>query len=110
MNFMPRLLPLAVLLALASPLQSLAQVSPDPVESIDLAAYSALRAEGLGHSQVMTFASDLMDGIGARLMWSPNMAKAIGPTSIAGPREPPRRTTAPSGFGASRRCGGCIRS
>jgi hypothetical protein len=76
MNIKPRLLPLAVLLALASPLQSLAQVSPERAEPIDLAAYSALRAEGLGHSQVMTFAGDLMDGIGARLMWSPNMAKA----------------------------------
>jgi hypothetical protein len=109
MKFMSRL-GLASLRVFALLLQGLAKAPVKPVDSIDLGAYAALRAEGLDHSQVMTFASDLMDGIGARLMWSPNMAKAIGPTSIAGPREPPRRTTAPSGFGASRRCGGCIRS
>jgi len=66
----------AVLLAFALPLQGLAQVPVDPVEPIDLGAYAAIRSEGLRDSQVMTFAGDLADGIGARLMWSPNMRKA----------------------------------
>jgi len=75
MNVISRLAS-AVLLAFALPLQGLAQTPADPVEHVDLGVYSALRAEGLGHSQVMTFAGDLTDGIGARLTWSPNMRKA----------------------------------
>jgi carboxypeptidase Q len=45
-------------------------------DGVDLATYAAVRGEGLGHSEVMTFVSALSDGIGARLMGSPNMQKA----------------------------------
>src|SRR5277367_2856937 len=45
-------------------------------ESIDLNAYNAIREEGLQHSHVMDFAGGLADGIGPRLIGSPNMAKA----------------------------------
>ncbi len=36
-----------------------------------------IREEGLQHSQVMTYATQLMDGIGPRLTGSPNLDKAI---------------------------------
>jgi hypothetical protein len=66
----------AILLAFAWPIQGWTQVPTHTVEPIDRGAYAAIRAEGLRNSQVMTFAGDLADGIGARLMWSPNMRKA----------------------------------
>ena len=43
----------------------------------DLDAYRRIRDEGTARSQVMTLASDLMDGIGPRLTGSPNLARAV---------------------------------
>ncbi|MGB7845596.1 MAG: M20/M25/M40 family metallo-hydrolase [Candidatus Acidiferrum sp.] len=45
-------------------------------ETLDYAAYGSIRAEALGHSRVMEYASALMDGIGPRLTGSPNVKKA----------------------------------
>jgi carboxypeptidase Q len=45
-------------------------------ETIDLAMYGRIRAEGLAHGKVMQFAGALADGIGPRLTGSPNMVKA----------------------------------
>ena len=45
-------------------------------ETLDLAMYARIRAEGFTHSKVMQFAGALADGIGPRLTGSPNMAKA----------------------------------
>ncbi len=42
----------------------------------DLALYQAIRDEGLGRSQAMRYAAGLVDGVGARLMGSPNMRRA----------------------------------
>jgi carboxypeptidase Q len=41
------------------------------------AAYARIRDEGLSRSQVMDYASELMDGIGPRLTGSPNLKRAI---------------------------------
>ena len=50
---------------------------PQPAsETLDYAAYASIRAEALGHSHVMEYASALMDGIGPRLTGSPNVKKA----------------------------------
>lgn len=49
-----------------------AAAPPDPE------VYAAIRREGLEHSQAMRFATELADGIGARLMGSPNMRRAYG--------------------------------
>lgn len=45
-------------------------------ESLDYAMYGSIRAEALGHSHVMEYASALIDGIGPRLTGSPNLKKA----------------------------------
>jgi carboxypeptidase Q len=45
-------------------------------ENLDYAMYGNIRAEALGHSHVMEYASALMDGIGPRLTGSPNLKKA----------------------------------
>ncbi|MBS0332575.1 MAG: M20/M25/M40 family metallo-hydrolase [Proteobacteria bacterium] len=45
-------------------------------ERIDPKLYAAIRQEGLQHSQAMRFATGLADGVGARLMGSPNLRKA----------------------------------
>src|SRR5271166_5006936 len=45
-------------------------------ETLDLNMYQRIRDEGLNRSHVMEFATALMDGIGARLTGSPNLAKA----------------------------------
>ncbi len=42
----------------------------------DLALYQAIRDEGLKRGQAMTYASSLVDSVGARLMGSPNMRRA----------------------------------
>jgi hypothetical protein len=42
----------------------------------DLGLYQAIREEGLKRSQAMVYASGLVDGVGARLMGSPNMQRA----------------------------------
>lgn len=42
----------------------------------DLALYQAIRDEGLKRSQAMTYATSLVDVVGARLMGSPNMRRA----------------------------------
>ncbi len=46
------------------------------METLDLNMYQRIRDEGLNHSHVMEFATALMDGIGARLTGSPNLARA----------------------------------
>ena len=43
----------------------------------DLAMYARIREEGLSQSQVMDFAFELMDRIGARLSGSPNLDRAV---------------------------------
>ena len=45
-------------------------------ETLDYDKYAEIRAEALGHSHVMEYASALMDGIGPRLTGSPNLKKA----------------------------------
>jgi hypothetical protein len=55
-------------LALARP--AFARAAPD------LALYQAIRDEGLTRGQAMTYATSLVDGVGARLMGSPNMRRA----------------------------------
>jgi carboxypeptidase Q len=45
-------------------------------ETLDYAMYERIRAEALGHSHIMEYASALMDGIGPRLTGSPNLKKA----------------------------------
>ena len=51
--------------------------APQPAsESLDLAMYERIRAEGMGHGRAMDFASALSDGIGPRLTGSPNMKRA----------------------------------
>lgn len=40
------------------------------------AQIAAIRAEGLSHGQAATIATDLADGIGGRLTWSPNLERA----------------------------------
>ena len=45
-------------------------------EMLDYAMYERIRAEALGHSHIMEYASALMDGIGPRLTGSPNLKKA----------------------------------
>jgi carboxypeptidase Q len=45
-------------------------------ETLDHGMYGRIRAEALGHSHVMEYASALMDGIGSRLTGSPNLKKA----------------------------------
>jgi hypothetical protein len=51
-------------------------VSQERQEKIDLETISRIRSEGFHNSQVMTFASGLMDSIGERLTGSPNMKRA----------------------------------
>jgi hypothetical protein len=57
-------------LAFARPASARAAQTPD------LALYQAIRDEGLKHGQAMTYATGLVDGVGARLMGSPNMRRA----------------------------------
>jgi carboxypeptidase Q len=45
-------------------------------EGPDLELYQAIREEGLKRSQAMVYAAGLADGVGARLMGSPNMRRA----------------------------------
>ena len=44
----------------------------------DQATYARIRDEGLSRSKVMDYATELIDGIGARLTGSSNLTKAIG--------------------------------
>jgi carboxypeptidase Q len=53
-----------------------ALVSQERPETVDLETVSRIRYEGFHNSQVMTFASGLMDSIGERLTGSPNMKRA----------------------------------
>ena len=53
-----------------------ALVSQERPEKVDLETISRIRYEGFHNSQVMTFASGLMDSIGERLTGSPNMKRA----------------------------------
>ena len=46
------------------------------VETIDLAAITRIRDEGINHSHIMDYASGLFDGIGPRLTASPDFVKA----------------------------------
>jgi len=61
--------------AAPTPVDPYAEVQP-ATETLDLNMYQRIRDEGLNHSHVMEFATALMDGIGARLTGSPNLAKA----------------------------------
>jgi carboxypeptidase Q len=45
-------------------------------ETIDYGMYQRIRDEAIAHSQVMEYASGLMDGIGPRLTGSPNVKRA----------------------------------
>src|SRR4051812_31174512 len=47
-----------------------------PNEALDLAAYKRIRDEGLIRSQVMEYATELLDGIGPRLTGSANLKRA----------------------------------
>lgn len=50
---------------------------PQPqIETLDYQMYGSIRAEAIGHSHLMEYASGLMDGIGPRLTGSPNLKKA----------------------------------
>jgi carboxypeptidase Q len=53
-----------------------ALVSQERPEKVDLETVSRIRYEGFHNSEVMTFASGLMDSIGERLTGSPNMKRA----------------------------------
>ena len=65
----------AVATVAAAPVPS--YYGPQPAtETLDLAMYARIRAEGLQHSHVMEYMSGLSDGIGPRLTGSPNMKKA----------------------------------
>ena len=49
----------------------------------DLAMYARIREEGLSQSQVMDFAFELMDRIGARLSGSPNLDRAVAAAAVS---------------------------
>jgi carboxypeptidase Q len=51
-------------------------LSQERPEKVDLETISRIRYEGFHNSQVMSFASGLMDSIGERLTGSPNMKRA----------------------------------
>lgn len=62
----------------------------------DLAIYQAIREEGLTRGRAMTYATSLVDGVGARLMGSPNMRRAydwalarMGELGLSDPRLEP---------------------
>ena len=54
-----------------------AAVAQGASDEPDLAMYARIREEGLSQSQVMDFAFELMDRIGARLSGSPNLDRAV---------------------------------
>ena len=58
-----------------NPAPSYAQAQPQH-ENIDYGTYQRIRDEAIEHSQVMEYASGLMDGIGPRLTGSPNLKRA----------------------------------
>ena len=51
-------------------------MAQEPDDAPDLVMYSRIRDEGQVRSQVMRYATELMDGIGARLTGSPNLEEA----------------------------------
>ena len=51
-------------------------VAQGPDEAPDLVMYGRIRDEGQARSQVMRYATELMDGIGSRLTGSPNVKEA----------------------------------
>lgn len=57
-------------------LGALALARPAFAGAPDLDLYQAIRDEGLKRGQVMTYAASLIDGVGGRLMGSPNMRRA----------------------------------
>jgi carboxypeptidase Q len=63
-----------VLVVAMSAGMALAQGSSDQP---DLAMYARIRDEGLSRSRVMEYATELLDGIGARLSGSPNLDRAV---------------------------------
>ncbi len=67
---------LALVLTLSSGPIRAGAATATHAEPPDPRIYTAVRTEGLSHSQAMRFAGELADGIGARLMGSPNMRKA----------------------------------
>ena len=63
-------------LALSAVVASALTVAQEPDDAPDLVMYGRIRDEGQTRSQVMRYASELMDGIGARLTGSPNLEEA----------------------------------
>ncbi len=58
-------------------LGALALAHPAKAQAVpDLALYQAIRDEGLKRGRAMIYATSLVDGVGARLMGSPNMRRA----------------------------------
>src|SRR5258708_7079100 len=68
----------AALLVLAVGIDLLAQTGPVRGNSIDPGIFARIRNEGTSRSRIMTYATELIDGIGPRLTGSPNLDKAIG--------------------------------
>jgi hypothetical protein len=64
-------------LMIAAALTVAAAMTQGASDAPDLDAYRRIREEGLTRSQVMTIASELIDGVGPRLTGSPNLARAV---------------------------------
>jgi len=62
---------IAAIVVSASPLAQTAGDEPD------LAMYARIREEGLARSRAMNYATQLLDGIGARLSGSPSLDRAV---------------------------------
>lgn len=73
-GFLQRVAMIAITTVVAAGIVSTQILSDAP----DLVMYTRIRDEGNTRSQVMDYASELMDGIGPRLTGSPNLEKAIG--------------------------------
>ena len=67
----------AVIVALLVALTAHVMVAQVSSDTPDLAIYARIRDEGTARSHVMTYASELMDGIGPRLTGSPGLERAI---------------------------------
>jgi carboxypeptidase Q len=56
---------------------SASPLAQTPSDAPDLAMYARIRDEGLARSRIMEYATQLLDGIGARLSGSPNLDRAV---------------------------------
>ena len=63
--------------ALAAAVGSTSTLAQTAGDEPDLAVYARIRDEGLNRSRVMDYATQLLDGIGARLSGSPNLDRAV---------------------------------